>query len=94
MGEESMSMFTWQSKTGDYKVLQRDKKDKRLSLIIYFSHNKWTAEVTLLRKIRGSIMWQISPVRKDEYEVVTRRYVNIEKAIKIWEEVNTNETDT
>ena len=63
-----MSIFKWESKTGDYKVLQRDKRDKRLSMIIYFSNNEWTAQLTLLRKIRGSIMWQISPVRKDGSE--------------------------
>lgn len=89
-----MSIFKWESKTGDYKVLQRDKRDKRLSMIIYFSNNEWTAQLTLLRKIRGSIMWQISPVRKDEYEVVRRKYINLDKAIKVWENMGDNENNT
>lgn len=89
-----MSIFKWESKTGDYKVLQRDKRDKRLSMIIYFSNNEWTAQLTLLRKIRGSIMWQISPVRKDEYEVVRRKYINLDKAIKVWENMDDDENNT
>ena len=89
-----MSIFKWQSKTSDCKVLQRDKRDKRLSMIIYFSNNEWTAQLTLLRKIRGSIMWQISPFRKDEYEVVRRKYINLDKAIKVWENMDVDENNT
>ena len=89
-----MSIFKWQSKTSDYKVLQRDKRDKRLSMIICFSNNEWTAQLTLLRKIRGSIMWQISPFRKDEYEVVRRKYINLDKAIKVWENMDVDENNT
>ena len=83
MGEEIMKIFKWQSKTGDYKVLQRDGDNIRVCLTIYNIDDRQVAKMKLLKRIEGSILWRLSPVRKEEYEEVKCVYINYNKAIKI-----------
>lgn len=91
-----MKIFKWQSKDGNIKTLIKDGYNIRVTLTIYRAYDEWRAKIILLKPIKSnSLLYILSPVRKDYYEEVKSYYIDVDKANKIFDKVvGDNENNT
>lgn len=83
-----MSIFKWQSKDGNIKKIIKDGYTIRATLTIYKTYDEWKAKIILLKPIKSSsILYILSPVRKEYYEETKLYHIDVDRANKIFEKV-------
>ena len=91
-----MNIFKWKSKDGNIKTLIKDGYTIRTTLTIYKTYDEWRAKIILLKPINSnSLLYILSPIRRDYYEEVKSYYIDVGVANKIFDKVvGDNENNT